>query len=470
MDRIAFADIQGVILRGYKELGFARFVLLRFGEGAGARAWLAALPITSAAERSRDVAAHVAFTWEGLTAVAASPLEPGAFAPEFREGMSSDEHRSRVLGDVGVHGPANWLWGGPADSIHAVLLLYAETEAKLDELEARVCKATAVNVVHRLETHTLRDGDGVGKYWFREHFGFRDGVAQPRLALHASTPDEMRRGIAKYTNEDNAVRAGEFLFGYENEYGKKPDGAGPPELAQHGSFLVFRQLEQDVCGFWQFVRKQANELGMSPVLLASKMVGRWPNGAPLVRAPTAETAGLEQFDEFGYAESDMNGHKCPFGSHIRRTNPRDGLFDDKAESVRIANRHRLVRRGRPYGAPVSTPLDPSVFLPKLDAISSASGVPRGLHFLCFNANIRRQFEFVQQTWVNNPKFPHQYDGPDPIVAQPGGGEFELPGEPARRRVAALESFVTMRGGAYFFMPGLRGLAWLARGSSGRERV
>jgi Dyp-type peroxidase family len=470
MDRIAFADIQGVILRGYKELPFARFVLLRFGELPAARAWLAALPVTSAAERTRDVATHVAFTWEGLCAVAAAPLEPGAFAPEFREGMSADEHRSRVLGDVGEHAPSKWLWGGPSDPFHAVLLLYAETQAKLDELDAKLCKSAAVAVVRRLETNTLRDDDGIGKYWFREHFGFRDGVAQPRLALHASTPDDMRRGIARFTNEDNAVRAGEFLFGYANEYGKKPDGAGPSELAKHGSFLVFRQLEQDVCGFWQFVRSKAKELDLNPILLASKMVGRWPNGAPLVRAPEAETAGLEQFDEFGYAESDKGGHRCPLASHIRRTNPRDGLFDDKAESVRIVNRHRLVRRGRPYGVPVSTPLDPSVFLPRLDAIAAVPRESRGLHFLCFNANIRRQFEFVQQTWLANPKFPHQYDGPDPVVSQSAGGEFELPGEPARRRISPLESFVTMRGGGYFFMPGLGGVKWLAGASSTRDRV
>jgi Dyp-type peroxidase family len=468
MDRIAFADIQGVILRGYKELPFARFVLVRFGEAAAARAWLGGLQVTSASARSLDVATHIAFTWEGLRAVAATPLEPGGFAPEFREGMSSDEHRSRVLGDVGEHAPSNWQWGGPSEPLHAVLLLYAETAAKLDELDARLCNSTAVNVFRRLETRTLADDDGTGKYWFREHFGFRDGVAQPRLAVHASTPDDMRRGIARYTNEDNTVRAGEFLFGYDNEYGKKPDGAGPAELARHGSFLVFRQLEQDVCGFWDFVRKKAADLGMNPVLLASKMVGRWPNGAPLVRAPKVETAGLEQFDAFGYAESDMQGQGCPLGSHIRRTNPRDALFDDQAESVRVVNKHRLVRRGRPYGEPVSTPLDPATFLPNLDAIAAAPRVSRGLHFLCFNANIRRQFEFVQQTWLNNPKFARQYDGPDPVAAQPGGGEFELPGEPARRRVSPLESFVTMRGGAYFFMPGLAGLARLVGGRSSRE--
>jgi Dyp-type peroxidase family len=465
MDRIVFDDIQGIILRGYKELAFARFVLLRFDEPAAARGWLAKLAVTPASEHSRDSAVHIAFTWEGLSTIAAAPLDPERFAPEFREGMSADEHRSRVLGDIGAHAPEHWLWGGPRDMIHAVLLLYAATQTKLDELDVRICNAGPATIVQRLETRTLADNDGIGKHWFREHFGFRDGVAQPRLALHATTPEELRRGIARHATEGNAVRAGEFLFGYDNEYDIKPDGAGPPELATHGSFLVFRQLEQDVCRFWQVVRAKARELDMSPILLASKMVGRWPNGAPLARAPKVETAGLEQFDAFGYAASDREGHGCPLGSHVRRTNPRDALLDDETDSVRVANRHRLVRRGRPYGDPISTPLDPAVFLPELDAIAARPGAPRGLHFLCFNANIRRQFEFVQQTWVQNPKFPHQHDGPDPIVSQAGGGEFEIPGQPARRRIAPLESFVTMRGGAYFFMPGIAGIRWLATGGT-----
>jgi Dyp-type peroxidase family len=453
MDRLAFDDIQGIIVRGYKELPFARFLLLRVIDAAQARAWLGALAVTRASEPSGDVATNVAFSWSGLSALRPE-LAPELFAPEFREGMSDDEHRNRVLGDVGEQSPANWQWGGPGDSVHAILLLYGATKAKLDELDARVSKSTGVGVTRRLETRTLADSDeGAGKYWFREHFGFRDGVAQPRLALHARTPDEMRRGIARDADADNSVRAGEFLFGYDNEYGKKPDGGGPPELARHGSFLVFRQLEQDVCGFWRFVREKARELSIDPILLASKMVGRWPNGAPLVRAPAKETAGLEQFDSFGYAQTDRRGLACPLASHIRRSNPRDALFDDATESVRVVNKHRLVRRGRPYGEPLSKPLDPAHFLPKLDAIAASPPVSRGLHFLCFNANIRRQFEFVQQTWIQNPKFPHQYDGPDPILSS-GGGEFELPGEPARRRVSPLESFVRMRGGAYFFMPGI----------------
>jgi len=315
-------------------------------------------------------------------------------------------------------------------------------------------------VVTRLETRTLCDGPGLKQYWFREHFGFRDGVAQPRLALGGRTPDEQRRGVARRSAPGNTLQPGEFLFGYPNEYGKFPDGV-PQELGHDGSFLVFRQIEQDVCGFWQFVRDKARELDMSPIMLASKMVGRWPNGAPLVRAPREETAGLEQFDAFGYKDADPEGNACPFGAHIRRANPRDAIVAEASESLQITKAHRLIRRGRPYGEPIHDPLDPALFLPRLDALAAAPPAPRGLHFLCFNTSIRRQFEFVQQTWINSRKFLAHHDSCDPIASPLEGGAFELPGSPARRRVTDMRSFVRVRGGAYFFMPGLRGLRRIA---------
>ena len=127
------------------------------------------------------------------------------------------------------------------------------------------------------------------------------------------------------------------------------------------------------------------------------------------------------------------------------------------ESVKITKTHRLIRRGRSYGEPIHEPLDPSFFLPKLEALSSAPPVERGLHFLSFNTSIRRQFEFVQQTWINSKKFMGQHDGSDPITAPFGGGAFEIPGVPARRRVTDMKTFIRVRGGAYFFMPGLRAL-------------
>jgi Dyp-type peroxidase family len=460
MPSLAFDDVQGIILRGYKELICARFVLLGVADAAAAKNWLASLSITAASDRDDETATNIALTWEGLQRLGVPDADLELFAVELRDGMSKDAQRQRALGDLGKHAPDQWQWGGPGEGLHGVLLLYATTREKLDLLESHLFdgQKTGFSVLRRLETRALQDGSGPKQFWFREHFGFRDGVAQPRITVRA--PEEQRRGVLRPAGEGNTVAAGEFLFGYANEYGKEPDGA-PPCLNSNGSFLVFRQIEQDVFKFWQFVRDKAHKLDMSPILLASKMVGRWPNGAPLVRAPREETAGLEQFDAFGYAEHDADGHACPFGAHIRRANPRDALVPGESQSVQITKTHRMIRRGRSYGEPICEPLDPSHFLPKLDALSSAPPIERGLHFLCFNTSIHRQFEFVQQTWINSPKFLGQHDSSDPITSPLDGGAFEIPGVPARRRVTDMRTFIRIRGGAYFFMPGLRALRAIA---------
>jgi Dyp-type peroxidase family len=466
MDHLEFKDIQGIVIRGYKELSFARFVLIGISEPDQARSWLGGLSVTPASDPKSRGAIHIAFTAQGLTALGLSAGELAEFALEFREGMSSGEHRPHMLGDE----PEKWDWGGPKTLVDAILLLYAETPAILDELEAQTCgvfknehERNGICVKHRLATHTLRDGT---RNWFREHFGFRDGVAQPSLAIDNPGDEERGGGISKASDPANTVRAGEFLFGHPTEYGKNPEGGGPPRIAKNGSFLVFRQLEQNVIEFWTDIRKKAKEARLDPILLASKMVGRWPNGAPLVHAPDEATAGLETFDAFGYHASDPKGQLCPFSAHIRRSNPRDTLVDDPAESIKLAKTHRLVRRGRPYGPPIFDPLDPAAFLPKLDTLARNPSPPggRGLHFLCFNTGIRRQFEFVQQTWLNNPKFAGQYATPDPIAGhfEGDGFEFLLPGKPARERITQIKSFVQSRGGAYFFMPGISALRVLAR--------
>ena len=135
------------------------------------------------------------------------------------------------------------------------------------------------------------------------------------------------------------------------------------------------------------------------------------------------------------------GWGCPVGAHIRRANPRDALDPDTGpdQSIRSVNRHRLLRRGRAY----HEPSDPS---------------ERGIHFICLSANIARQFEFVQHTWLNNPKFAGLYDDTDPLVATHQGDAgriFTVQARPFRQRVTGLPPFVTVKGGAYFFLPGLR---------------
>jgi deferrochelatase/peroxidase EfeB len=172
-------------------------------------------------------------------------------------------------------------------------------------------------------------------------------------------------------------------------------------------------------------------------------VGRWPNGAPLIRSPEHPADD----NDFGYAEGDAAGLGCPLGAHIRRANPRDVLDPEAGpeQSLRSVNRHRLLRRGRAYG----DPSDPG---------------ERGIHFICLNANISRQFEFVQHTWLNNPKFAGLYDDTDPLVAThqgDAGRTFTVQARPLRQCVTGLPAFVSVRGGAYFFLPGIRALRFLA---------
>ncbi len=90
---------------------------------------------------------------------------------------------------------------------------------------------------------------------------------------------------------------------------------------------------------------------------------------------------------------------------------------------------------------------------------------RGLFFICINADIERQFEFVQQTWINNTVFGGLYCEVDPIT-HIGHDKLllTLPTDPLRRQVNRLEKqkpFVKVRGGGYFFLPGIRALKYLA---------
>jgi Dyp-type peroxidase family len=273
------------------------------------------------------------------------------------------------------------------------------------------------------------------------------------------------------------VAAGEFVLGYENEYGKLPfvpnvaperdsagllpdcqsEGGKRRSLGHNGSYLVVRQLDQHVFAFWSAMRRAA-DARFDAIALAAKCVGRWPSGAPLALSPERDDPRLADANTFGYALADRDGQGCPIGAHIRRTNPRDSLEPDPLSSLKVVDRHRTMRRGRSYGTPVDKPW----------LCESDDGVQRGLMFVGVNANIRRQFEFIQQTWVNNPKFAGLYDEIDPLVGSREGSTsaFSIPSTPIRKRCENLPRFVRVRGGEYFFLPGLRALRYLStlRGS------
>lgn len=193
--------------------------------------------------------------------------------------------------------------------------------------------------------------------------------------------------------------------------------------------------------------------------MAAKFVGRWPDGAPLVLAPKRGNERLREplnHNDFGYREMDANGYRCPVGAHIRRVNPRDSLGGSPQESIRTVNRHRLLRRGALYGEKLRE--------------GDNEDEPRGVLFFGVNTDIERQFEFVQQTWINNPKFGGLNEDRDPLLGNNKDGLSEedegpwrmtIPQVPVRRRLDSLPRFVTVRGGGYFFMPSISALSFFA---------
>jgi len=440
---LELADVQGLVARGYGSLSAASFLLLGLEDGAAARRWLASAVslVTSGDDRPEARAVNVAFTSMGLVRLGLPDPLLQQFSNEFVHGMTT-EHRQRALGDVGDSAPAKWDWGGPSTgSIGAVLMLYARDPRELERLleeHSRLLVESGVEVQRKLDTSNL---DGF------EPFGFRDGISQPFV-----------EGLAKSGPAGQTVRAGEFVLGYENEHGHYTDQPLVEDgIGRNGSYLVFRQLEQDVRGFWQFIDSAAPHPA-ERTRLAAKMVGRWPGGAPLALSPDRDDPVLAEANDFGYFHEDRVGTGCPVGAHVRRTNPRDSLDPGPGtdKSLAINRRHRLLRRGREYGQALS----PDAALTE----SLAPDEERGLHFICLNGNIARQFEFVQNTWLNNPKFAGLYDDSDPLVGQsaPYGGTFTMPSATgARSRVIGMPRFITVKGGAYFFLPGLTALRRLA---------
>jgi Dyp-type peroxidase family len=428
---LELGDVQGLFARGYGDLKSAAFLLLKVEDAVAARRWLGEASVTNAEDRRPEHAANVAFTSSGLERVGLPADAVAKFSNEFVAGMTTP-HRTRILGDVGENAPERWDWGGPAAPVDAVLLLYAKDDAGIAALEQT---PPGFSLVKRLGTADL---DGF------EPFGFRDGISQPFV-----------EGLGKSGPAEATVRAGEFLHGYTNEYGQTIDAP----LLRNGSYLVFRQLSQDVAGFWQFVdaatrRADGSSDPDARLRLAAKMVGRWPSGAPLALAPDADDPSLADANDFAYHELDARGARCPVGAHIRRSHPRDSLDPrpGTSHSWEINRRHRILRRGREYGTSLTIE----------QALAGDTG-ERGLNFMCLNANIQRQFEFINHTWLNNPKFDRLYDDADPVTAPsaPFGGTFTVPTDGVRERVTNVPRFVSVKGGAYFFLPGVAALRYLA---------
>ena len=447
------ADVQGLIVRGYGRLPHAAFLVCAVRDPAAVRAFLRDRigDVTTGLGQPAEHALNIAFTAPGLVAIGLpDDVVAGGFSAPFVEGMTTD-HRRRLLGDLGPAAPERWAWGGPdTPPVHVMVLLYAATPEILDKQRGAVLAGAAFDVVAELRTDELERC---------EAFGFVDGLSQPRLAgLPGGAPGR-------------TVATGEFVLGYPNAYDqlaprplldpttdpgrvlpRDPAGTGAADLGIGGSYLVVRQLRQDVEAFTTFLRERTRrpdgtEDEPAQERLAAKMVGRWRSGAPLVLAPDADAPHTALAD-FGYHAEDRHGLACPLGAHIRRANPRDALppTPGSERSLRLTDHHRLLRRGRSY-----------------TVRQDGRAGERGLHFLCLVGDLSRQYEFVQHSWVNDPVFDGLHDDADPLVAPrgPRGSTFVVQAEPVPRRHRDLPEFVRVRGGAYFVLPGVAALRYLA---------
>ena len=492
---------QGLVVSGFARLPAGKALFLHCAgpeNDAGRGPWLQTLmkvaPITASDGKPETRAAAIAFTCTGLQKSGLSPEALATFAAPFREGMYQED-RLRRLGDkvrdrwqepVIDGGP---LWSGNISvgaaqvttrtTVHALLLLYGATVADVQVWGNEVEQALAphgLKVVHQLALD-LQLKDGIG----REHFGFADGMSQPipfgDPSVHSEDTVALSDGRAAPRDPWHGVPLGEILLGHTNAHAEKAPGPlvraddfaraaklspqGAPEgflnLGLNGSYMVVRELRQYVARFWQSLddnaaRIRAHDPSATHVTaewLAERIVGRNIDGHLLC------PSGLLAVDEynrpqnaFGFAEVDPHGHGCPFGSHVRRANPRDGLARNIASAPALldaVNNHRILRRGRKYG--------PTATAPRTD-----DGLERGLLFICLNADITRQFEFVQQTWLLNKNFATLYDETDPLVGPKG--RFTIPEQPLRR-IVDVQTFIQLAGGEYFFLPSLPALHYLS---------
>jgi deferrochelatase/peroxidase EfeB len=502
---------QGLVVSGFGALPTGRALFLEFGwkgvKRDGGGEWLAALaavaPVTDA-DRRDPRAAAMGFTWLGLRKMGLDEHALASFDRPFQEGMFQED-RLRRLGDrrdgkwqgTVVPGGPHWSGNTPLDAaaeddearafddtehdverrvktpltVHAMLLIYTEDEAGAESWCKEIGDLLEPHQVTIVRTRPLQlrpDAAGIA----REHFGFADGISQP-------LPFEP--GVVVYGEERqdapqdhwNGVPLGEILMGHTNAHhevalgpvvadSKKgqaaglqphPKGEGFLDLGLDGSYMVVRELKQDVVAFWESMRAAARHIRerdpdgsghVTTTWLAERVVGRDTHGNLLCPMGTLSVND----NGFGFFDRDRHGAGCPMGSHVRRANPRDGLAPDASQRqtmLNAANSHRILRRGRKYGTTISVP-------PKED------GVDRGLLFICLNTDITRQFEFIQQTWLLNPNFATLYDETDPLVGPKG--KMTIREEPLRR-IMDVDTFVQMAGGEYFFLPSMPAIRYLA---------
>ena len=473
------ADIQGNLLRGYR-FSDARHFALAITDGGAARRFLGDL-VSGSERRSPQITTdehwtakpkyclNIGLTYAGLEALGLPHGTLAAFPDAFIQGPAvraeppdpapgpgepvPDFTGAVGLGDVDDSAPANWILGGdPAAPVHILLSLYTEERRarRMETMTTRLrqrCAAAKLTEISHHDAHALPNQT--------VHFGYRDGIAQPDIAgAHGRPIPDMQP----------EAPTGDFLLGrgYVNSYGGNFAGALPSGLADNGCYAAFRILRQDVAGFERLLDAWSQTWGLDRELVAAKMLGRWRDGTPLTLAPAANAPGVAErrLNDFDYAPSspdapyfdDVDGVRCPVGSHIRRLNPRSSLVTG------MPHTRRIVRRGMPYGPPY-------------DRETPDDGIERGLIGLFLCGDLEMQYEFLVRVWANQDFATHGLRGTrDPLIGAqpPGTGSFTVRTTDSRDPIVmtGLPNLVQTRGSLYCFVPGIGGLRHLSALSGG----
>jgi Dyp-type peroxidase family len=457
-DPIDLGDLQGNVLCGYgDEFSRAAHVFCRVDDPAAAAAWVASLADRVTTAHPWDVTKpsstlNIAISWAGLQKLGLPDEALDAFPPEFRAGMAA---RAPRLKDDGPDAPEHWQPSLNDNDTHLLVSVHARGNASdpasadtaLDAALAGVQPAAGVTALVTEKTHALAGG--------REHFGYSDGLSQPSIDDKRAgpwngqgTPPRRRRGVLSWKD----VAAGEFVLGYPDEDQVVPKGPAP--FDRNATYMVVRKLHQDVAAWHKQLLDWTDGHQTAADQLGARIVGRWQNGTPVANSPIAPDPVLDlpsgpdpaqrasrfkRLNDFRYAD-DPGGERCPVGAHIRRANPRDAFGDG-----RLSRRHRIIRRGMPYGDP---PADPLV----------ADDTERGLLFICFQASIARQFELIQGDWLQDGDAFGLGTDRDVLLSPGGeeGGKMIVPGKPPSFYTPHSRT-ITLRGGGYFIVPSISAL-------------
>lgn len=484
-------DVQALVGKGLVNRGHSAHLLMTIRDPDVFRAWLAAdlagdhprlattPDVTGRYDHKRPVRGlyQIAFSPAGLIRMGAGEKIMNGFSDPFIEGMAptpkdgaDTTRRAGILGDVGANHESLWDWGGATGAgvkgaeIHVLLMLFSAFEKAVDFWIGRALgpssgltlacggddpETSPCAIRTRLERRKKDRGKHERESHPIEHFGFLDGISQPMIKGLSRAEDAKCKRPEAYRL--HAVAAGEFVLGQPNERTICTPFPKEECFGKNGSYLVVRQMAQHVGAFNDLVKDLARhyEDAEKPnELAAAKLMGRYRDGAPLSDMPREK----QSFSSFAFAERDADGLQCPLGSHVRRANPRDSREDDPEISLRLSKRHRVMRRGRVYGQETDNE--------NFDA-KDVDG--QGVLFMCVNADIAQQFEFVQQSWLNNTTFAGLDGEVDPIVSGLETSEmrYTAPARPVSATVARKRPLTTVKGGGYFFLPGKAALKWLA---------